>query len=68
VCVVFEWRRAQEQNVSAEGGDRRDCSPAGIAGVARGTPESLRFIHDEKIDSRSHSVIGQLRSIDQHVD
>jgi len=54
--------------VSAEGGDRRDRSPAGIARVARRSPESLRFIHDEKIDSRSHGLIGQLRSIDQHVD
>ncbi len=66
--IVFEWRRAQEQDVTSESGDRRDRSPAGIARVAWRASQSLRFIHDEQIDSCAHGLIGQLRSLDQHLE
>src|SRR4029453_10509034 len=46
----------------------RDSAPGRIARVAGRTPETLRLVHDEQIDSRSHRLIGQLRTLDQHVD
>ena len=66
VGIVLERRGAQEQDVAAEGRDRRDRTPAGLARVARRAAESLCFVHDEQIDSRSHRLVGQLWSLDQH--
>ena len=63
VGVVFERRRAQEQDVTAQGRDRRDRAPAGLAGVARRAPEPLRFVHDQEVDARLHRLVGQLRAL-----
>ena len=68
VRVVFEWSGAQEQDVTAQGRDRRDRSPAGVAWVARRAAQSLCFVHDEQIDSRSHRLVGQVWALDQHLE
>ena len=67
VGVVFERGRAQEQHVTTQARDRRDRAPAGVARVARRTAESLRFVHDQQVDSRAHRLVGQLRALDQHL-
>ena len=65
--VVFEWSRAQEQNVTTQAGDRRDRSPARVPGMPWRTAESLRFVDDQQIDSRAHRLVGELRALDQHL-
>ena len=47
--------------------DRRDRPPAGLAGVAGRSAESLCFVHHEEIDSRGHRLVGQLRAFRQHL-
>ena len=63
--IVFERRRAQEQHVAAQARDRRDRAPGWLAGVALGTPQPLRFVHHQQVDSRLHRLIGQLRPLRQ---
>ena len=60
VRVVFERRRAQEQHVAAEGGDRRDRPPRRLAGMSRRPSQPLRLVHDEQIDAGRHGLRAQL--------
>ena len=53
VRIVFERRRAEEQHVAAEAGDRRDGAPAWFAGMSRRTTQALRFVNDEQVDARA---------------
>ena len=51
VRVVLERRRAEQQHVAAERGDRRDRAPGRLAGMPGRTPQPLRLVHDEQIDA-----------------
>ena len=67
VGVILEWGRTQEQDMTTQAGDRRDCAPAGLAGVARRAAKPVCFVYDEEIDSRFHRLVGQLRALSQHL-
>ena len=54
--------------MAAQGRDRRDRAPAGLAGMARRAAEPLRFVHHQQIDARRHRLLGQLRALDQHLE
>ena len=66
VRVVFEWRGAQEQDVTTQARDRRDRSPGGVARMAGRAAESLCFVHHQQVDAGSHGLGGQLRALRQH--
>ena len=68
VRVVFERRRAQEQDVAARA--RRSArSPASrLAGMTRRAAQSLCLVHDEQIDAARDRLLGQLRALDQHLE
>ena len=68
VGVVFERRGAEEQDVAAQGRDRRDRPPGRFAGMTRRAAKSLRFVHHQQIDPRADGLVGQLRSFDQHLE
>ena len=61
VRVVFERRRAQQQHMAAERGDRRHGAPRRLAGMARRPPQPLRFVHHQEIDAGGHRLRGELR-------
>ena len=61
VRVVFERRRAEQQHVAAEGGDRRDRAPRRFAGMSGRAPQALRFVHDQQVDAGLDRLLGQLR-------
>ena len=67
MCIVFERRRAQEQDVPAQARDRCDRSPGRVARVAGRAAESLGLVHDEEIDACAHGQVGQLRPLRQHL-
>jgi hypothetical protein len=52
VGVVFERRRAEQQHVPAERGDRGHGAPRGFAGMSGRAPQALRFVHHQQIDAR----------------
>ncbi len=64
--VVFEWRGAQEQDVTTQAAIGAIARQPGVARVARRAAQSLCFVHDQQVDSRSHRLVGQLRALDQH--
>ena len=63
--IVLQRRRAEEQDVASERGDRRDGPVAGFAGMARRTPQPLRLVHHQQVDPRVHGLRGQLRLFDE---
>ena len=67
VCIVFERRGAQEQDVTAQARDRCDRSPGGVARVAGRAAESLCLVHDEQVDAGAYGLVGQLRPLRQHL-
>jgi hypothetical protein len=60
VRVILERRRAEEQDVTAERGNRRHRAPGGFTGMAGRAPEPLRLVHDEEIDPRRDGLRRQL--------
>ena len=56
VRIVFERRRAEQQHVASERGDRRDRAVARLAGMPGRTPQPLGFVDDEQVDARRHRL------------
>ena len=54
--VVFERRRAEQQHVPAERGDRRDRAILRLARMPGRTPQPLRLVDDEQVDARRHRL------------
>ena len=51
VRIVFERRRAEQQQVPAERGDRRDGTIGRLAGMPGRPPQPLRLVDDEQVDA-----------------
>ena len=66
--IVFERRRAEQQHVPSERGDRSHRAILRLARVSWPTPQPLRLVHDEQVDARRHRLSGQLRSLDQRLE
>ena len=66
--IVFERRRAEQQDVPAERGDRRNRAIPRLAGMPGRTPQPLRFVDDEQVDAGRHRLRGQLRPLDQRLE
>src|SRR4029079_9044754 len=67
VRVVYERRGAQEQDVPAKRGNRGYGAPGSVAGVAGWPFEVLCLVHHEQVDPGAHSLRGELRTLDQHL-
>ena len=66
--VVFERRRAEQQDVPPERGDRRNRAIRRLARMPGRTPQPLRLVDDEQVDARRHRLPGQLRPLDQRLE
>ena len=66
--VVFERRRAEQQDVPPERGDRRDRAIRRPARMPGRTPQPLRLVDDEQVDAGRHRLRGQLRPLDQRLE
>ena len=63
--IVFERRRAEQQHVPSERGDRSDRAILRLARMSRPAPQPLRLVHDEQVDACRHRLSGQLGSFDE---
>src|SRR5687768_16661419 len=66
--IVLERRGAEEQHVPPERSDRRDSSIAGLPGMPGRTPETLRLVYDEQIDSGLRRCGRQVGAIDERLE
>ena len=68
VRVVLERRRAEQQHVAAERGNRRDGAIVRLAGMPAAAPQPLRLVDDEQVDAGRHRLPGQLGPLDQRLE
>ena len=66
--IVFERRRAEQQDVPPERGDRRNRAIRRPARMPGRTPQPLRLVDDEQVDAGRHRLRGQLRPFDQRLE
>ena len=68
VRVVLERRRAEQQHVTAERGDRRDGAIFPLARMSAPAPQPLRLVDDEQVDAGGRRLAGQLGPLDQRLE
>ena len=66
--VVFERRRAEQQDVPPERRDWRNRAIPRLARMSGRTAQPVRFIHDEEIDTSCHRLPNQLGPPDQRLE
>ena len=65
--IVFERRRAQQEDVPPERGNRGDRAVVRLAGMSRPAPQPLRLVDDEQVDAGLDRLPDQLRPCDQRL-
>ena len=66
--VVFERRRAEEQDVPPERGHGSNRAILPPTRMSRRTPETLRLVNDEQVDARRDRLSGQLWPVNQRLE
>ena len=68
VHVVVERDRGEEEQVPAEGGDRRDRAPGRAARVAGRAAQPVGLVHHEEVDAGLRRAGGELRPRDERLE
>ena len=66
--IVFQRRRAEQQDVTALRSNWRDGAPAGFARMAGWSPQVLRFVYDQQVNAGADGLLGEMRTGHQHLE